>query len=294
VEGLTCRRVSNAIVATCSGLALFALGAAGLARASVGPPEQTGVFALLGGTPKIVSTFWAEHGAGLSATLKVRQFRADGKPPILNYDVDMQKIIHLIVVRDDFATFAHLHPAFDVTNGTFSQPFTKGPNHRYYVYADTTPHGIGQQVFRFTMESDGPTEATKAPLGPSAPSASTGPYTVTLEKTTFAANQQQSVDLTIDKGGAPAQDLGSYLGAPAHCIFINTSTLEYVHVHPAVRNGSPPDNAREGTMPMNMSDTGPLLRLQVPPLPAGIYKLWVEFRGGSYKVYTVPFTIAAS
>jgi hypothetical protein len=294
VERLTRRRrLSGKLVVATFSLALLAFGSAGFARASVGPAKQTGVFALLGGAPKIVSTFWAEHGAGLTATLEIRQFQSDGKTPILNYDVTMQKIIHLIVVRDDFATFAHLHPAFSVTSGTFSQRFTKESNHRYYVFADTTPRGIGQQVFRFTMESDGPTAATKSSLVASSPTATAGPYTVTLAKTTFAANQQQSLDVTIDKGGAPAKDLGSYLGAPAHCTFINTTTLAYLHVHPEVGNGSS-DNAHQGTMPMNMSDTGPLLRLHVPALPSGIYKVWIEFRGGSDKVYTAPFTIAAS
>jgi hypothetical protein len=289
VEGRTRSAVSGiTIAAVCT--TLLALGGITLARASVGPAEQTGVFALLGGTPKIVSKFWAEMGAGLSATLKVQQFAIGSTKPILNYDVEMQKTIHLVAIRDDFATFAHLHPDFNTTTGTFGQPFTKQPDHRYYVYADTTPHGIGQQVFRFTMESDGPVAATKPSLTPSAPSTTAGPYTVVLAETTLAANTPQSLDLTVNEGGHPAQDLGSYLGAPAHCVFINTSTLAYVHVHPMVRNGN--TNAK-GPIQMNMTGVGPLMRLSVPALPAGTYKLWIQFRGGSYKVYTVPFTIAA-
>jgi hypothetical protein len=35
------------------------------------------------------------------------------------------------------------------------------------------------------------------------------------------------------------------------------------------------------------------MSLDVPALPAGTYKLWVEFRGANYGLYTAPFTIAA-
>ncbi|MEO6835225.1 MAG: hypothetical protein ABI231_04885, partial [Candidatus Tumulicola sp.] len=270
---------------------LLAVGAAAtLARASAGPPEQTGVFALLGGSPAIVSEFWAVHGANpRSATLHVRQFQIGAKSPLMNYDVEMQKTIHMVVIRDDFESFAHLHPAFNTTSGTFLEPFTKQPNHRYYVYADTTPHGLGQQVFRFTMDSDGPAVAVKPSLAPSPPTATAGPYTVTLAKTTLAANEPEEVDLTVDKGSGPAHDLGSYLGAPAHCVLINASTLAYVHVHPTVRN----DTTQKGAIHMNMSGVGPLMKLHVPALPAGVYKVWIQFRGGSYTVYTVPFTMAA-
>ncbi|MBV8148827.1 MAG: hypothetical protein JO092_07030, partial [Candidatus Eremiobacteraeota bacterium] len=93
--------------------------------ASAGRTEQTGTFALLGGTPKIVSTLWVQHTQGLTATLKIRQFQTDGKTRILNYDVDMQHLMHLVIVRDDFVTFTHYHPIFDTTTGTFQQQFTK-------------------------------------------------------------------------------------------------------------------------------------------------------------------------
>jgi len=285
------RRRSSGIGIAVAG-ALFAaalLVGAVLARASVGPAQQTGTFALLGGTPEIVSKFWAVMGPGLSSTLKVQQYPAGSKSPILNYAVEMQKTMHMVVVRDDFATFAHLHPAFNTTTGTFSQSFTKQPNHRYYVYADSTPVGMSQQVFRFTIESDGPTANDKPTLAASEPAAVAGPYTVTLAKTALTANTPEEIDITIDKGGHPAGDLGSYLGAASHVVFINTSTLQYVHVHPMAGNTT---NAK-GTIEMNMSGTGPHQHMHLPALPAGTYKTWLQFRGGEYKLYTVPFTIVA-
>lgn len=285
MESRSRRRLSGTLVAA----VLVAIGVTRLALASAGDAEQPGVFALVGGTPKIASTFWAEHAEGLTATLKVRQFRSGGKTPILNYDVDMERLMHLVVVRDDFATFAHLHPAFDTTTGTFSQPFTKQSNHRYYVYADSTPHGIGQQVFRFTIENDGPLSQSAPDRNQSLRSAAAGPYTVTLSRTSLPANQAKDVNITISEGGRPAHGLGTYLGAAAHVVFINTSTLVYVHLHPRARRAGPTMTGM--AMEMGGGAAGPRMQMTVPPLPAGIYKLWMQFRGANDSVYTAPFTI---
>lgn len=274
-----------------SPIALVALFAAvfALARASAGPPEQTGKFALLGGTPKIVSKFWATMGNGLTSELNVAQFPIGSSTPILEYSVEMQRTMHMVVVRDDFATFDHLHPAFNTTTGAFINKFTKEPNHRYYLYADSTPHGLPQQVFRFTMESDGPLAGDKPSLAPSALSAVAAPYTVTLDHTAFAANAPHSLDLTIDEAGHPAGDLGSYLGAASHCVLVNAQTLQYVHVHAMAGTVT----TGKGPIHMNMSGAGPRQHVELPALPAGVYKMWLQFRGAQYKIYTVAFTLAA-
>lgn len=280
------------------GLAVAALlfSAPLLARASVGPLEQTGVFALLGGTPKIVSKFWAEHGSGLSATLKVRQFKMDGKTPVLSYTIDMQKVMHLIVIRDDFGTFDHLHPAFDSKTGTFSAPFTKRANHRYFAYADSMPTGVGQQVFRFTIENDGPLSPVKPSLTASPSTSNAGPYAVTLSKTTVAANAPLQLDVTVRRGSAPAQDLTPYLGAAAHWVLIDTATLSYVHVHPAVHGEAMSMGASDMDMPMGGmaagSKVGAHQQLELPALPAGTYRAWYQFKGAGAQTYTAPFTLS--
>lgn len=282
---LSGRILSRTLLAAALGLSLAGTPAP-RARASAGPAQQTGVFALLGGTPKIVSKFWGEQGSGPKSTIYVQQFPIGSSTPILTYDEVMQATIHMIVIRDDFATFAHVHPAFNTQTGAFSQAFTKDPAHAYYVFADTTPHGLGQQVFRFTMGSDIPQTAMRPYFPPSPPTVTAGAYTVTLGATTLAANQEQTVDITVDKGGKPAGDLGVYLGAPAHCVLINTSTLTYVHVHPTLIQ----ETGSGGMVAMN--EAGPRMKMHLPALPGGVYKLWIEFRGAEYKLYTAPFTLA--
>lgn len=287
MEGRSRRRLSGV-----AGAIALALGFACLiGRASVGPAEQRGIFSLLGGMPKITSQLSAEHGAGTTYALEIRQFQPHAKTPILKYDVDMQMLMHLIVVRDDFGTFAHLHPSFHAKDGTFSQAFAKAPNHRYYVYADTVPQGIGQQVFRFTLESDGSSVAARMPSTPSPTTVPVAPYTLTLSRATLARNRPALLNVTVLKGGRPASDLTPYLGAAAHAVFIDTSTLVYVHLHPIVQGATmvmKPNMQMAGAARVA---AGPHMQMSVPALPAGTYRLWIQFGGASAKTYSAPFTI---
>ena len=146
----------------------------------------------------------------------------------------MQMLMHVIVVRDDFLTFEHLHPAFDAATGTFSQAFTKERYHRYYVFADSEPKGMGQQVFRFTLPSDGPIMTGMVPSMASTPSIDAGPYVVTLSATTPAGKHRANARPHHHQKRHRRQDLGTYLGAAAHVVFISVPTLTYVHVHPHV------------------------------------------------------------
>jgi hypothetical protein len=265
--------------------------------ASAEEPAMRGTFALLQGTPKLVSELRASPGGDTTAHFKIRQFEPDGSSPILDYTIDMEMLMHVIVVRDDFLTFEHLHPAFDASTGTFSQAFTKERNHRYYVFADSEPKGLGQQVFRFTLPSDGPIMTGMVPSMASTPSIAAGPYVVTLSATTLPANTAQSLELTITKNGQPAKDLGTYLGAAAHVVFINVATLTYVHVHPHVAGSSAsaaPPMAQSAGMPMDMADAqvaGPMMKMDLPALPSAPYKVWVQFRGANDKLFTAPFTV---
>ena len=288
MESPTRRAVSSMLVA---GL-LSAVCAAGIARAAAGHVEQAGVFALLGGTSQIASKFWVSDPAGLTGTLKVRQFTENGKP-ILDYDVDMEHVMHMVIVRDDFATFSHVHPDLDTTTGTFSQGFTQEPNHRYYVYADSTPRGLPQQVFRFTLDSAGPVSNSRPRFTASGGTAAGGPYSVTLSTATLQADRAKNLDLTVLENGKPAQDLGPYLGAAAHVVFINTSTLTYVHIHPMLRGESGTNMSSGMTMAMPAEGkAGPSMQMEVPALPAGAYKVWIQFLGNG-TLYTVPFTLLA-
>jgi hypothetical protein len=253
--------------------------------AAAGAP-QNGTFALLGGTAEIVSKMTAKpSGAGYH--LDIKQYATGSSTAIRDYSVEMQRTIHLIAVRDDFTSFSHSHPAFNTGTNAFVETLPTDPGHHYFVFVDTKPVGMSEQVFRFNVgPSNVPAMGAMRPhFAPSAPqiAQAAGPYAVTISESAFPANTEQTMHVTVKKGEHLANDLGLYLGAPAHCVFVNTSTLQYVHTHAMVRQESG----------MAMQVAGPEMTLDVPPLPAGTYKLWIEFRGANYGLYTAPFTVVA-
>jgi hypothetical protein len=252
------------------------------ALAAVAP--QNGTFALLGGTPQITSKMTTKVING-ETHVNIKQYATGSAAALMEYDVEMQRTIHMVVVRDDFATFDHMHPSFNTGTGAFLETLKTEPGHRYYVYADTQPKGLGRQVFRFNVGANSaPAIGVLHPnFAPSALTVAVAPYTVAISKVTFAAGAEHTLHLTVDENGHPAGNLGLYLGAPAHIVLINTSTLQYVHVHAEVKQASG----------MAMAVAGPEMSVDLPALPAATYKMWIEFRGANYGLYTAPFTIAA-
>lgn len=291
MESRTVRRVAFAIAA-CVGIACT-LSAA---RADTAGAVQRGLFALLGAKPAIVAYAKTTASSDTAVTLTIRQFMSGGQKPIRHYDVDMQMLMHVIVVRDDFAVFMHLHPSFDATAGTFEQSFARNAGHRYYVFADSDPRGIGQQVFRFTVDRNGATPAQQPSVPsfaatPSPSSVRAGPYTIALSSTRLPSRRGQAVTVNVSEAGHPARDLEPYLGAAAHAVFIGTADLSYVHVHPFASGSTPMGSS--ATMHMSAGEAaGPHMLMELPPLPAGTYKLWIQFQGAGRR-YAAPFTILA-
>ncbi|HTX58414.1 MAG TPA: hypothetical protein VMH02_01970 [Verrucomicrobiae bacterium] len=284
------RRGLSGIVMSCA-----LLGATAAVAIAAKTPVQQGVFALLGGTQQATAQMRvapASSPAGLA--VRIRQFQMDGTTPIVNYTVDMERTMHMIVVRDDFKTFAHLHPDIDATTGTFHQTLTGlDPTHRYYLYADTVPQGMAQQVFRFTLQ--GQNIAAVPPAETLAASATTaaagGPYTVQLSTTTLNAAQPSRLLIAIKEHKKPAGDLAPYLGMPAHLVLIGATSLQYIHIHPYLRGSSM--TAAMKAAAAGTPQTGPYLAADLPALPPGSYKLWVQFRGAALKLYVANFTLDA-
>ncbi|MBC5830001.1 MAG: hypothetical protein GIW98_07430 [Candidatus Eremiobacteraeota bacterium] len=258
--------------------------------------EQRGIFALQGEAVRTSARLTVDgNNTPTSANrVTVRFYSLHGGQPIAQFDREHTKLLHFIVVRDDFREYLHLHPARQ--SNSFTTSLALAQNHRYYAYADASPRGIGQQVFRFTLQGNAPERRLQVLLSPSARQALAGPYTVVLSQTRPRANQSLLLRARILRYGRPATDIRPYLGAAAHVVIIDTSSLSYLHVHPE----SP---ARSATAMHGMNMTAmhdqdlpssaavaPELALHVSPLRRSAYKLFFEFRGGA-TVYTAPFTL---
>jgi hypothetical protein len=283
------------------------LGAAGLLWAAVasGSEPLHGVFALQGGTPKTDAYLVnAQAGSdGLTHKFDLWLTPSGSSAPIRSYDVDMTKMLHAVIISDDFRVFIHAHPQLE-PSGHFLSTQTLPRFGGYHLYADGEPAGFGQQVFRFDFSAGPP-----MPNDPhardltetSTTSETDGGYTVKLSSLALKAGGESMLDVHIQKDGKPATDLHPYLGSLAHAVFIDVNDLTYVHVHP-MPFGSTDDSmssmkGMHGMSAAEMHDddsaSAPNMTLHVNVKEAGTYKLWLQFAGGK-DLHVASFVLTAS
>jgi len=208
--------------------------------------------------------------------------------PITSYSVEMTQPLHVIIVDSSLSTFAHIHPTLGA-DGVFRIDHRFARPGSYYLYADGLPNGADHQVFRFPLQigtaSNAKTVEKNSAWVPTGRELTAGPYTVDLSKARLTAGAMDELEVGVYDHGAPAKDLHPYLGAPAHAVFLNVHDLSYVHVHPMSPAASPPDLPDSAVLPATMM-------LHVSVKEPGLYKMWLQFRGGR-QLYIVPFVLRA-
>jgi hypothetical protein len=205
----------------------------------------------------------------------------------------MTKRLHLIAVSDDFRTFLHVHPEL-LPSGQFVLAQTFPRRSLYHLYADAEPQGMRHQVFRFDLPVGSFAHSGLRDLSERRRTADVGPYTINLSTLTLHANKPTPIVVHVRRGNRPASDLHPYLGAEAHAVFLNAVDLSYVHVHPMPLSRSAALMRSRTEMP-SMPDGAiaePNMFLNVTVDEPGVYKLWMQFRGGS-TLYVAPFVLNA-
>lgn len=258
---------------------------------------QRGAWALASGTPQVRAELIVHSTGNAKNRLDIAQYERNSTQPIANYTIDQTKLMHLVLVRDDFNGFQHVHPI--LRDGHFIIDVALDAGHRFYAYSDSTPSGHDKQVFRYMLQSGMPPHHVDTTVWAHGMQTLAGPYRVAITTVHLRAGKETAVKVGVTKNGATATDLHPYLGAAAHAVFINTATLAYVHVHPMTADQMDDMNGMSGMHGMSMGHeelapnekvTGRMY-LMVPALKPGLYKLWLQFRGGS-QLYVAPFTLA--
>jgi len=272
------------------------VGAASLAAisaASALTQTMEGEFALQGATVKTRAYLQATPSAAGTWNFSFWMTQNGGSAPLTAYNLDMTKLMHVIVISDDFTTFLHEHPAFSAgghfTMGqSFPQPGT------YHVYFDGRPTGYGQQVFRFDINA-GTTSGRPRDLRERSSLARVDGYSVALSGLSLQSGSEASLAVHITKNGRPAADLHPYLQALAHAILIDAADLTYVHVHPISLPGDTNAMSRAGVMVYSNDAAviSPNMLIHVTVYEPGTYKLWFQFRGGS-SLHIASFVLTAS
>lgn len=246
----------------------------------------------------------AGQEAVLTFTVKNRQGEV-----VKNLQIVHEKPMHLLIVSEDLAEFAHVHPE-QQPDGSF-RIVHKFPNGgTYKLYVDFTPQNSSQIVNVFDLDVAG-TKREKASL------VADKEFVKTVDGLTFTmrpseplkANKSAMLNFYVTDAatGKPVTDLEPYLGELAHFVVISEDTKKFLHVHPmqggekkemsgheghAHQHGKSEQAKEETQVKSDKSDDAkPTVVAHIEKFPVGgLYKLWAEFKRGG-KIFTVPFVL---
>jgi hypothetical protein len=254
---------------------------------------------------------------GKAATWTLKITDQNSGQPVKDYEIVHDKLMHLIVVKNDLSWFNHIHPEHK-GDGTFEVSATLPTAGSYKLYADYTPKGGEQEIATHEFGTSG-AQSTATPVllvndkmqGPwmtkkvvahpeGEPDAKGGTtYEVALMPMPMPirAGQDTMMHFQIrDAKGQPLKDLQPYLGAMGHCVILSSDTESYLHSHP-MEGGADHDMSKMGDM-KNMKHAappksgGPDVMFHTNFPSAGQYKVWGQFMHKG-KIITASFVVTA-
>jgi hypothetical protein len=245
--------------------------------------------------------------AGKPQVLTVQVRSAEGEA-IKQFDIQHEKLMHLILVRNDLSYFTHLH-AESISKGKLQFTANLPVDGQYTAFADYVPKEAEQQVSTQTLNVGKKVAANTKPLTPDTSlSKSVDDLNVSLliDPKMIKPGQETAVTLDIkDATGKPVTDLQPYLGAMGHLVIIKQSptltAANYLHAHPKEMAGMSNKSEMHGeqsSMAMEhakqskeATSTPGQVAFETAFPESGVYKLWGQFQRNG-KVITADFTVA--
>ncbi len=191
----------------------------------------------------------AEHGVKLAGTRIDLQNAASLKPGEVTlafklYGIDAhefgpndlkiahEKLMHLILVRDDATGFQHVHPEYQ--NGRWIVVTTIPNQGAYQMYVDVDPKEEKPVTLRVPLTIGGTTEAAQFPSVSANMSANVGDIQVTLELTApLKTKEHTTLTFALTQNGKSVTQIDPYLGAFGHVVVLrHTDADDYLHGHP--------------------------------------------------------------
>lgn len=252
----------------------FPLQVGDVASAKNRKPRPKPFYAEVRSTPKTPK-------AGEPATLAISVFsRALNNALVREFDIQHERPMHLLLVRQDLGVFAHEHPE-PASDGIFRLTHTFPQAGDYTLFVDVAPKGAGGQVMPVRFKVDGKKgERFQIAADKLTGETSSGSLRVTFAETEFPAGKTLRMACLVRdaKTGAPVNDIQPYLGALGHLILVGEDGETFVHSHPDELD---PLAGRDGKLAF-------LARFP----KAGRYRGWVQVQRGGV-VETGPFTVSA-
>jgi len=189
---------------------------------ALSPQAETGTIAV--GTPTLLTFFVKDEPEGI---------------PITDLQIEHEKYMHIIGVRDDLNEFFHLHPEPVLSeDGKTPEPGMWSVRHTfvkpgtYKVWTDVAwrgeNHSIGHPVFH--VEGEGPRSEKQINFGTNV---IVGEYQVALEyDSPIPAREEREISFDIHDLFGNEVEVEPYLAADMHLTVIKDDLKQYIHTHP--------------------------------------------------------------
>jgi uncharacterized lipoprotein YehR (DUF1307 family) len=197
----------------------------------------------------------------------------DGKT-VNKYDINHEKLLHLIIVNHDLSFFNHIHPEFK-EDGTFTVNTSFPAGGEYKVFADFIPTGGANSTLSEWVKVEGK-ESKHAAITPEGKLVKeVGGKEIELALSDTKPNEEVTLTFNIRdaKTKKGIDNLQPYLGAVGHVVILSKDANQYLHVHPIDEKATGPDAKFATSFPQS-----------------GTYKLWGQFQHNG-EVFTVPFVV---
>jgi len=250
----------------------------------------------------VVTLDHAPFVAGVPASFNVSLKETDGDPATLF--VDMDKLIHVVIVSKDETVFAHIHPddahplsQQEIDTSTFTLNYTFPKSGEYLIAVDYA-HGLTLESKQFTVEVGGNIPQAPQQQTYASPGVFDG-YTVSLDYFQPVAGQITTLKYTFTKDGKPVTNILPYLEAAMHISVVKNDFSSFLHVHGEVHPPGvpyPPIIIKNGQVIHSMAmmvlppTLGPLIEAHLIFPTPGLYTVWGQFRVGDTVIPT-SFTV---
>ena len=200
--------------------------------------------------------------------------RDSTKEALTQFDLAHERLVHLVIVRDDLGTFAHLHPDMK-PGGMFHVAYKFPSGGEYHLFADVAPKGAGSQILAAKIKVSGKA-GERFNLQPNLVVPEQDGDLKILLKSSETIPAMKTVPITFSlkdaATGASPGGMEPYLGAQGHLLMVGQDGVTFVHAHPD-----------EKSTPAEVTF---LARLPRP----GLYRAWAQFqRNGQVRTASFVF-----
>jgi hypothetical protein len=200
--------------------------------------------------------------------------------PVARFDTFQERLMHLIVVSNDFQFFEHLHPTFK-GNGRFEVDATFPISGRYTLFSSYKPAKQEEEIAVLKVQTPGDTPATSEIIFTQTKTFGQMKANLSFSEPILKAGKEVTLNFNLKQAnnGHPATDLEPYLGERGHLVILRQteplSKTDYIHTHA-----------------MKGASTGQVSFMTTFPNP-GKYKIWRQFNRNG-KVMVIDFWVNVS